>query len=341
MNELAIRKRPYWKPVMRYSPSERIFRIGRLIYQGGPRGSLPGRPGGGYSAKLSLSLEPRLFGFAREHGSWAVTLFGIRVHHLKSFGGWLCSLLLLAMLAAPALAQSPADLAAKLDKASPATLAAIAKLLEEPAPKPEVVLPPGEDWEIAVLGNDLVVDLPPIVAVIRAGIYGPFQIIAEPPPYKPEVGKPYKPTKARRFVVTVTESDLPIPPPVPPTPEPPGPGPNPPPVPVPAGKRNLLIIHESTKDTPAFGGMVVGLRNGAPAEYLKSKGHRFYLLDDNDVNMNGKPTALVEKWRPHLVGMKLPVVVVLNEKAEIVHKQELPEGTTPTQAIDILKSHGG
>jgi hypothetical protein len=78
-----------FKRVMRYAPDERIFRIGRILYQGGPVGSRPGAPGGGYSAKLSVSLTPRLLSFSRGLSEWTLTVMGVRVHHRKAYGGWI------------------------------------------------------------------------------------------------------------------------------------------------------------------------------------------------------------------------------------------------------------
>lgn len=113
-----------------------------------------------------------------------------------------------------------------------------------------------------------------------------------------------------------------------------------PPAPV-AGKRQILIIHESASDDPAVGGMLIQLRNGEPAKYLKEKGHQLYELDDDDVDEARHPTPLVEKWRPHYAGMKLPAVFIITDKGELVHKQELPTGTKAAAVIDLVKAKGG
>lgn len=126
----------------------------------------------------------------------------------------------------------------------------------------------------------------------------------------------------------------------PPEPPPPPPVVVVPPVVVPPvvtiGPRQVLLIRESSKDTPELSRLLIGMRNGEPAGYLKSRGHRFFVLDDNDA------TPLVEKWRTHYSGMKLPVVLILNDKAEIVHKQEIPPTSAePSIVLEILKAHGG
>lgn len=71
------------KRIMRYDSTQKKLRLFRLLWQRGTSGL----PGGGYSAKLSVSLVPRIFGWVRELSGWRLTLAGFQVHHLKSFGG--------------------------------------------------------------------------------------------------------------------------------------------------------------------------------------------------------------------------------------------------------------
>lgn len=69
------------KPVFRYDPRQRKLRLFRLLW-------LRGRPGfGGYSAKLSVSFVTRAFGWTREYFGWRITLMGLQLHHLRSYGG--------------------------------------------------------------------------------------------------------------------------------------------------------------------------------------------------------------------------------------------------------------
>lgn len=77
--------RCFLKWVGRWSPRERMLRLCRLVWRRGE----PGRPGGGYSAKLSLAVVPSLFRFTTEFHGWAVTLLGLRVHYQRSYGGWI------------------------------------------------------------------------------------------------------------------------------------------------------------------------------------------------------------------------------------------------------------
>lgn len=69
-----------------WSQRERLLRLGRLVWANGK----PGLPGGGYSAKISLGLTPRLFAFRRDIlGEWSLVVAGIRLHYTRSYGGWI------------------------------------------------------------------------------------------------------------------------------------------------------------------------------------------------------------------------------------------------------------
>lgn len=70
------------KPVFRYSPTERTFRVGRVVWTNGVVGD-----GDGYSAKFSLALRPVLFHRSDEFAGWDVTFLGLRFHYQRSYGG--------------------------------------------------------------------------------------------------------------------------------------------------------------------------------------------------------------------------------------------------------------
>ena len=62
-----------------------VLRLGRLVWA---RGKMMH---GGYTAKLSLALTPRLFQFSREWKySFCLTLLGVRLHYERSYGGVIC-----------------------------------------------------------------------------------------------------------------------------------------------------------------------------------------------------------------------------------------------------------
>jgi hypothetical protein len=71
------------KSVMRYDPTQRCLRLFRLLWTYGIVGD-----GKGYSAKLSFSLAPRIFGWHRESAdNWYLHLAGLRIHYLRAWGG--------------------------------------------------------------------------------------------------------------------------------------------------------------------------------------------------------------------------------------------------------------
>ncbi len=66
----------------------RLLRLGRLVYHRGTPGGAAETPWG-YSAKISLALTPILFRWQRGLFDWILIVLGVRVHHRKSFGGWI------------------------------------------------------------------------------------------------------------------------------------------------------------------------------------------------------------------------------------------------------------
>ena len=74
-----------WKNVWRWSQEERVFRIGRLLWERGPAWTPAGS--GWNSNKLSVAIEPRWFVFRRELRGWWLTLCGLRLHKQKDYGG--------------------------------------------------------------------------------------------------------------------------------------------------------------------------------------------------------------------------------------------------------------
>lgn len=132
---------------------------------------------------------------------------------------------------------------------------------------------------------------------------------------------------------------------------PPGPGPLPPlpptppvpPDPTPAGPRIVLLIRETADTTPALAALINQLRTGPPSQYLKSKGHNLLILDDDSLGGDGKPSVLVEQWRPHFKDLNLPAVLVIRKASDgsiqVVSKETLPP--TADAVIDLVKKSGG
>lgn len=130
----------------------------------------------------------------------------------------------------------------------------------------------------------------------------------------------------------------PDPTPIPPGPDPPKP--DPPIPPVVAGPRTIILLRESAEDTPSMGRLINSLQAGKAREYLRSKGHSCFVLDDDAVNSAGQPSELVAKWKAFL-DVPLPAVAILDDKQNVLFKISLAEGTTADDVISWLKSKGG
>lgn len=66
----------------RWSPPERLLRLARFVWKRGKPGD-----GKGYSAKFTVGLTPRLLSGKREWDGWILTVCGIRLHYMRSYGG--------------------------------------------------------------------------------------------------------------------------------------------------------------------------------------------------------------------------------------------------------------
>ncbi|VTT98891.1 unnamed protein product [Gemmataceae bacterium] len=65
----------------RWDGEARVFRGVRITWDRGTWGE------GGYSAKFTIGFAPRFFRFRRELFGWMLTVFGVRLHYLWSYGG--------------------------------------------------------------------------------------------------------------------------------------------------------------------------------------------------------------------------------------------------------------
>lgn len=67
----------------RWDSTQKLFRLARFVWQ---RGTV-GDGSGGYSAKFTVGLTPRLFCFGREYAGWRLALCGLRLGYQRSYGG--------------------------------------------------------------------------------------------------------------------------------------------------------------------------------------------------------------------------------------------------------------
>jgi len=140
------------------------------------------------------------------------------------------------------------------------------------------------------------------------------------------------PLVAQRWVVV---GHGPRPPPGPMPPEPPGPEPEPAPPTPQVGKRLIVIVSESGKHDGAFSRLLVNMRDGSAADYLKSKGHRFDWLDVDQLKAD-------DPWKSHVEGMTLPAAFYIDVTTNtVVHRESLSKTTTADNVIETLKRNGG
>lgn len=66
----------------RFSRPEKMLRLFCAVKNVGKVGD-----GVGFSRKTTLAIVPRIFAFRREREGWKLTILGIRIHRVKSFGG--------------------------------------------------------------------------------------------------------------------------------------------------------------------------------------------------------------------------------------------------------------
>lgn len=115
-------------------------------------------------------------------------------------------------------------------------------------------------------------------------------------------------------------------------------GAQPPVPPVVEGKRRVVVLHETSDDTPELSQLLVKLRRQEIEQYLRAKGHRLDILDDDQLDSAGRPDSLVSKLKA--LGVAEPALFILElASGDVIHQQPLP--ATPEAVMEALKSHGG
>jgi hypothetical protein len=129
----------------------------------------------------------------------------------------------------------------------------------------------------------------------------------------------------------------------PPIPVPPGPGPQPdptpPPKPSPSGVRQVVIVRESADATPETSRLIVAMRSGPSADYMKSKGHTTLILDDDSKDAAGNVPAVIAANNAAITEIGLPCVLILDSTGRLVAKAKLPE--TADGVVELVKANGG
>lgn len=104
----------------------------------------------------------------------------------------------------------------------------------------------------------------------------------------------------------------------------------------PPGPRLLLVVYESSQMTPATAQVLTGLRDGAPAAYLKEKGHTLQILDKDAKGPDGQPVPAVTRWQPY---SSLPELLIVAPPEKLLHRAPLPGNADGV--LQLLKQHGG
>lgn len=203
------------------------------------------------------------------------------------------------------------------------------KVDPQPAPVPVVESEPEAVYVFDATGKRA---SPELESAAGKFVVGTWRVVAVP-----KVGE----VGWERTIVVTGGPVVPVPPgPAPPTPTPVPPEPTPPPVV--SGKRELLIVRETADVTTPLSGLLVALRNGPSFDYLKTKGHKLAILDDDSVNEAGQPSKLVEAWRPHFAGMTLPVLFIIDAQSrQLLHKESIAPTATADNIIERVREHGG
>lgn len=122
-------------------------------------------------------------------------------------------------------------------------------------------------------------------------------------------------------------------------------GPRPPPVPPgptpPPGARHILLVRETADSSPALALVIVSLRAGANAQYLKDRGHVLTILDDDAVGPDKQPAPILLKWRPHYQNLKLPALVIADAAGTVLAAESLPEKPSVDKIVEAIKKAGG
>jgi hypothetical protein len=105
------------------------------------------------------------------------------------------------------------------------------------------------------------------------------------------------------------------------------------------GKLSVVIVRESEQDSPALGQLFVGLRTGAPAQWLREKGHALVIIDDDTTDADGRPIPLVQTFKS--LGITMPCLFILDSTNQVILKTTLPADVTPDGVLEMIRSAGG
>lgn len=133
--------------------------------------------------------------------------------------------------------------------------------------------------------------------------------------------------------ISFTTGDAPKPPPIPP-----GPGPTPDPDVLTASKLWIVIVEETGEAVAGRGAM---LADPTLAAYMRSKGHKFRVVDKDVVGTDGKPPADVLRFLQAAKGNPLPQAFLVDEKGRTRQSFNITANMKAADLLAALKKYEG
>jgi len=124
----------------------------------------------------------------------------------------------------------------------------------------------------------------------------------------------------------------------------PAPAPDPPKPPVPpqpvAGKRKVVVLHETAEDTYEMSSLIVELQSGesAAAKHIDAKGHTVSFLDDDLEQARVLMAAVNAQGKS--IGSERPAMVIMDDKGAVLWAGKM-ESVSAAWFLDQLKKYGG
>ena len=106
------------------------------------------------------------------------------------------------------------------------------------------------------------------------------------------------------------------------------------------GPKLIAVVMPTEDSNPSADMLVLELRAGDPAKYLKEKAHTLVVLDDEQKGADKNPDPLVEALRPLFETTGLPATFVMDPETWKVYGQFKLPATGP-EWLDALKKSGG
>lgn len=105
----------------------------------------------------------------------------------------------------------------------------------------------------------------------------------------------------------------------------------------PSGPSYTAIVRESSADNAAFGQLVIGLRQGAAAEFFSKDGRRLYVLDDDGTDEAGTQVIPADS----LKGLPLPAIQVYSKDWKLLNSESLPVDASVDSVLATSRRLGG